>query len=93
VTFNLEYVQRRYKFEPPKFHYVYVRTDYKYYNRPDSRCRGKVKLITAREDPEGQQRYSSTLYLTSALNGGEWSTPRSSRFTPGEELGTHCAGS
>jgi hypothetical protein len=29
-------------------------------------------------------RYSCTLSLTSALDGGEWSTPRPGRFTPGK---------
>jgi hypothetical protein len=29
--------------------------------------------------------YSSTLSLTSALDGGGWSTPRSGRFTPGKD--------
>jgi hypothetical protein len=28
--------------------------------------------------------YSSALSLTSSLDGGEWSTPRSGRFTPGK---------
>ena len=28
--------------------------------------------------------HSSTLALTSALDGGEWSTPRPGRFTPWE---------
>jgi hypothetical protein len=29
--------------------------------------------------------YSSTLSLTSALDGGGWSTPRPGRFTPGND--------
>ena len=29
--------------------------------------------------------YSSTLSLTSALNGSGWSTPGSGRFTPGKD--------
>jgi len=29
--------------------------------------------------------YSSTLPLTSALDGDEWSTPRPGRFTPGKD--------
>jgi hypothetical protein len=32
--------------------------------------------LTGREGPEVEQRYSSTLSLTSALDGGGWSTPR-----------------
>jgi hypothetical protein len=33
----------------------------------------------------GEQRYSSTLSLTSALYGGGWSTSRLGHFTPGKE--------
>jgi hypothetical protein len=35
---------------------------------------------------------SSILSLTSALDFGEWSTPRTGRFTPGKENLTHCTG-
>jgi hypothetical protein len=38
---------------------------------------------TVHEGPEGEQRYNSTLSLTSALDGGGWPTPRP---------GTHCRG-
>jgi hypothetical protein len=38
-------------------------------------------------------RYSSTLSLTSALDGGEWSASRLGRFTPRErDPGTHWIG-
>ena len=30
--------------------------------------------------------------LTSALDGGGWSTPRPGRFTPGKKPDTHCIG-
>ena len=40
---------------------------------------------TGSEDPEEEQRYTSTLPSTSALNGGGWSTPRLGRFTPGND--------
>jgi len=39
-----------------------------------------------------RERYSSTLSLTLALNGGEWSTPRPDRFTPGKRPVSHCIG-
>ena len=41
-------------------------------------CKGKGKghPRTGHEGPEGEQLYSCTLPSTSALNGGEWSTPR-----------------
>jgi hypothetical protein len=38
-----------------------------------------------REGPEGDYRYSSTLSLTSAIDGSGWSTPRPGRSTPGKE--------
>jgi hypothetical protein len=47
--------------------------------------KGKGRPRTGHEDPDGEQRYSSTLSLTSALDRGVWSTPRSGRFTPGKD--------
>jgi hypothetical protein len=46
-------------------------------------CKGKVHPRTGHDGPERENRYSSTLSLTSALDGGGWSTPRPGRFTPG----------
>jgi len=43
--------------------------------------------ITGHEHPEGEERRSSTLSLTSALDG-----PRSGRFSSGEWPRTHCIG-
>jgi len=43
---------------------------------------GKINPITGHEGSEGEYRYSSTLSLTSALDGGWWSTLRPGRFTP-----------
>jgi hypothetical protein len=42
----------------------------------------------------GERRYSSYLFTTSALDGGEWSASRpGSAFTPGERTpGTHWTG-
>ena len=37
------------------------------------------------EGPEGEQTYGSTLSLTSALDGGGWSTPHPVRFTTGKD--------
>jgi len=45
----------------------------------------KVHPRTGHEAPEGEYMYSSTLSLTSALYGGEWSEPHSGRFTRGKE--------
>jgi hypothetical protein len=42
----------------------------------------KIHPRTGHEGPEGECRYSSTLSLTSALDEGGCSTPRSSCFTP-----------
>jgi hypothetical protein len=59
----------------------------------------KVKLslcfnwATRHEGVLGEWRYSSTLSLTSALDGGEWSASRPGRFTPRERApGTHLIG-
>ena len=54
--------------------------------------KGKVLSRTGREGPEGEWKYSSTLSLTSVLDGGGWLTPRFSRFSPGNGPGTHCIG-
>jgi hypothetical protein len=41
----------------------------------------------------GEWRYSSTLSLTSALDGGEWSASRPASFTPrGRDAGNHWVG-
>ena len=48
----------------------------------------QIRLDHSRTDhkgPEGEQRYSYTLSLTSALDVGGRSTPFSGRFTPGKE--------
>jgi len=47
--------------------------------------KGKGHPRTGHEGPEGKQRYSDTLSLTSALDGVGWSTPRPGRFTPGKD--------
>jgi len=45
--------------------------------------KGKAHPRTGHEGPDGE--YSSTLPLTSALDGDGWSTPRPGRFTPGKD--------
>jgi len=50
--------------------------------------KGKVKVKFAQEQTtktQGEYRYSCTLSLTSALDGGGCSTPRPGRFTPWKE--------
>jgi len=47
--------------------------------------KGKGHPITGHEGPEGEKRYSSTLSLTSALDGSWCSRPRPGRFTPGKD--------
>jgi hypothetical protein len=42
-------------------------------------------LFIGHEGPYGAYRYSSTLSLTSALDGGEWSTSRPGHLTPGKD--------
>jgi len=46
--------------------------------------KGKVHPRTCHEGPKGE-KYGSTLSLTSALDGGGWSMPRPSYFTPGKD--------
>ena len=50
-----------------------------------SKGKGKVHLRTGHEGPEGEQRYSFTLSLTSTLDEGGSSTPLPGRFTPGND--------
>jgi hypothetical protein len=67
-------------------------------NLPTS-CKIKVKIkfslwffnwIPRHEGVLGEWRYSSMHFFTSALDGGEWSASRPSRFTPRERApGTH----
>ena len=54
-------------------------------NKGKGKSKGKGHPITGHEGPEGEYRYSYTLSLTSALDGGGWSTPRPGRFTPGKD--------
>ena len=45
----------------------------------------EVHPRTGHEGPDGEQKYSYTPSLTSALDGGGWSTPRTGCFTPGKD--------
>jgi len=52
-----------------------------------SKGKGKGHPVTGHEGPYGEQRYSFTLSLTSALDRGGYSTPRSGRnLPPGKTL-------
>jgi len=64
----------------------------KYHVLMTGKGKGKIHPITGHEDQEGEQRYTSTISLTSAQDGVGWSTPRLRRFTPQERPGTHCIG-
>jgi hypothetical protein len=44
--------------------------------------KSKVQPRTGKDGPEVKKRYSSTLSLTLALDGGTCSTPRRGHFTP-----------
>jgi hypothetical protein len=60
------------------------------------KCKGEVVSVL-NEAPRHEGvlgwRYSCTHYLTSALDGGEWSALRPCRFTPTERApGTHWIG-
>jgi len=45
----------------------------------------KAYPITCHEDKAGEERYSSTLPLTSVLDWGGWLTPCPGHFTPRKE--------
>jgi hypothetical protein len=47
--------------------------------------KGKGHPRTGHEGPKGEKRYRSTLSLTSQLDWGWRSTPRTGRFTPGND--------
>jgi len=51
----------------------------------EGKDKGKVHSRNDHESPEVEYRYSSTLTLTSALDGGGWSTPCPGRFIPGKD--------
>jgi hypothetical protein len=51
----------------------------------EGKGKGKVHRRTGHEGPEGEQKFNCTLSLTSALDGGGWSTPRPGRYTPGKD--------
>ena len=50
----------------------------------ESKGKSKVHPRTGHKGPEGEERYSSTLSLTLALDASGWLTPRPGRFTAGE---------
>jgi len=52
--------------------------------------KGKVHSRTGHEGAEEEKRYSSTLSLTLAIDGGGWSTPWP--LYPQERPSTHCIG-
>jgi hypothetical protein len=51
----------------------------------EGKDKSKVHSRNDHESPEVEYRYSSTLTLTSALDGGGWSTPCPGRFIPGKD--------
>ena len=56
------------------------------------RILGRFHHFIGHEGPQGEQRYSSTLFLTSALEGGEGSASRPGRTLLRERPGTHFTG-
>jgi hypothetical protein len=63
-----------------KSHMTSAETQYSF----TTKGKRKVRPGTGNESPEGKYRYSSTLSLTSALDGDRWSTPRLRRYTAGK---------
>ena len=60
--------------------------------RPSAHNEVNIHPITGHESPYGESRYSSTLSLTSALDGvgGQRHVPAA--LQPGKRPGTHCVG-
>ena len=61
---------------------------------PEFGAKGKDKVQprTGHEGPEGEQRYSYTLSLTSALDGVSGQRHAPAALPPGKRPGTHCIG-
>jgi hypothetical protein len=76
---------RIYKISLYIYIYIYIYT-YVYSKRYST-----VHRRTGHEGPKREKSYSSTLSLSSALEGVGWSTPRPGRY-PGERPGTPCIG-
>jgi len=73
-------------------HWTYHNNNNNNNNNNKGKGKGKVRPRTGHEGPEEEQMYSSTLSLTSALDGGGWSMPRPGHFPHRERPGTHCIG-
>ena len=54
--------------------------------------KSEVHPGTGQEDPQAEHRYSSTLFLTSKLDGIGWSTPHPDALPPGNRSDTHFTG-
>ena len=54
------------------------------------KSKGKIHIITGHEGAEGEQRHSSTLSLTSALDGVGGQRHAPAALPPGKWPGTHC---
>jgi hypothetical protein len=57
-----------------------------------SKGKDKFHPRTCYESPEGESKYSSTVSLTSSLDGDGWSMPRPHRFASGKRPGIHRIG-
>jgi hypothetical protein len=57
-------------------------------SRSSIKIEGKFQNYTCREGTEEKQMHSSTLSLTSELEGGGWLMPHPSHFTPENDLGS-----
>jgi hypothetical protein len=59
-------------------------------NEREAKGKGTILPITGHEGPEGERRYSSTLSLTSALDGVGGQRHAPAALPPGKRPGTHC---
>jgi hypothetical protein len=71
-----------------------LRCIYHAYSPHTKRVKGKgtVHPRTGHEGPEGEYRYSSTLTLTSALDGVGGQRHAPAALPPGKRAGIHCTG-
>jgi hypothetical protein len=75
-------IQTRGKLRPEELLILRTPTNSRITRLYRAKGKGKIHSIIRNEGSEEERRYSSSLSLTSALDGDGWSTPRPGRFTP-----------
>ena len=73
-TIKLAFVTTKSHWIPHIFVYIHTHTHTHTHTELTFASKGKGQPRTGHEGPEGENRYSSTLSLTSVLDGGGWGT-------------------